>query len=276
LLSEANGPEDAAAFSGTSVPNCSTASSKVCVPMAPVSINVIGEDGYWTLSSVLPTAKAYLLPPLPNRTMIGAVLIGVFIMAHLVVLYLIRRELRKDAKTRPFLELPFVRVLAPPQTVQAVAGYHRFALTMCFVLLALLAAWAAAITLPFLPASFGELQVACLSALIFGAIVVLAVKLYGPSIPSVDAKPTETKDSVRDDPPAARTSANISSFTGWLFFVGMIATMVLFATVTMLLIAGSTDSRVGSMTLARMVGGGILSPAALTVSLIAAIYTVVI
>ena len=32
-----------------SVPYCSNAAARNCVPVAPASINVIGEDGYWTL-----------------------------------------------------------------------------------------------------------------------------------------------------------------------------------------------------------------------------------
>ena len=262
--------------------------------MAPVSINVVGEDGYWTLPSrpvaitptndgtstvqqvpAPPAPKVYALPPLPRRMIIGAGLIGVLVLGHLVVLYLIRRELGRNTDTHPFLELPFVRVLAPPQADEMAARYHRLAFTICFVLLAFLAAWTVAVALPLLSSGgLASFLVPYLSALVFGGIVVASIKLYGPSTPPVASR-TVRADDATNLTRIPRPQPSVGAFTGWLLLGGMIVTMGLFAAVTILLIRESTGGRGGSVVLARVVGGGIVSPAAVTVSLIAALYTVV-
>jgi hypothetical protein len=72
----------------------------------------------------------------------------------------------------------------------------------------------------------------------------------------------------------------LTELTGWLLFVGMLLTMGVFAVMVFWAVAGSVscvraDSLIcpdGRLTLARIVGGGIISPAALTVCLAAAFY----
>ena len=151
-------------------PYCNSPSQRSCVPIAPVSINVIGEDGYWTMPANSRRAEAALaagagdgltpvppppdlnpfpLPPLPGRILIGASLIGVVVLAHLIVLPLIRHERSTKSGKRPFLELPFVRVLAAPRAIETAAASHRFVFKICVVLLAIVAGWTAAIVLPF-------------------------------------------------------------------------------------------------------------------------------
>ena len=83
-----------------SVPYCSNVAARNCVPVAPASINVVGEDGYWTLVDASELSRArpvtinqlaaradapnvpeprnlYVapLPPMPVQFGIGAVLV---------------------------------------------------------------------------------------------------------------------------------------------------------------------------------------------------------
>src|SRR5262249_23763301 len=74
--------------SGTAwVSSCGAPPSEGCMPIIPISINVIGEDGYWTLRSVSPgtSSPTYSLPALPNQTLIPAALLVVFVLVHLGV-----------------------------------------------------------------------------------------------------------------------------------------------------------------------------------------------
>jgi hypothetical protein len=281
---------------------CESATESGCVPIAPVSISVIGEDGYWPLpttrtTSVLkasaissaieskpaaappppPLANEYPLPPLPARTLMAVVLIEVAVLAHLLVLFLIRRDLLSDSAARPFLELPFVRVLAPARTLKTIAGYHRFALRICFMLLALVGAWVLAIVLPFwLPEATPGLVTAALSALIFGAVLAAGIAWCGPSRTLAEpvSMPTDAAALPEAHAPSHRSGQFIiCSCTGWILFVGIIATVGLFAVVTILLLRDLTYGLESAKLLARMVGGGIVSPTALVVCMVAGIYT---
>jgi hypothetical protein len=287
-----------------SVTYCSPNLSKGCVPVAPVSINVVGEDGYWTLPSPRPESVAtqplpaamseckgsealhpmpsppelnvYPLPPLPVRVVLGTGLIGIVVLTHLVVLFLIRRELKKSPEQRAFLEWPFVRVLVPPQ-LTAVTGYHRLTLTICFALLALVAAWLAVVTVPFAASGgLANFMVMHVSALMFGGIVIATVSLYMPSVSPAPLVSTGGANAqagaIAEVSP--RSPLSICAMTGWLLFLGVVGTMSLLVLVTVELTMGRGDGE-HRIVLARLVGGGILSPAALIISLSAAIYTAV-
>ena len=109
-----------------------------CVPAAPVSINVIGEDGYWTITAATPTPvygpvdpdqvappsklNVAELPRLPLQFAIGALLVLAIVAIHLVVLYRIKRALTKGTEDQAFLELPFVRMFVPPITFDRAAS----------------------------------------------------------------------------------------------------------------------------------------------------------
>jgi len=295
--------KDLHSFKPTDFPYCGSATETGCVPIAPVSISVIGEDGYWPLptSRVMTVLKAspgsstpesraaaapgapllaneYPLPPLPARTLMAVVLIEVAVLAHLLVLFLIRRDLLSDSAAHPFLELPFVRVLAPAQTLKQIAAYHRFALRTCFMFLALLGAWVLAIVLPFwLPESTPSLVTAALSALIFAAVLAAGIVWCGPSraLAQPVSMPTATDAAApADHAPSHRTGQFIiCSCTGWLLFGGIVATVVLFTVVTILLVRDVTAGLESAKVLGRMVGGGIVSPTSLVVCLVAGIYT---
>src|SRR5262249_15595084 len=151
---------------------CSGGVGSACVPVAPASINIIGEDGYWTLPDVSETVEVEALdaspstnradalpapaapnvaalPGLPLRFGIGALLVLAIVGIHLWVMPAIRRALDSRAADQSLLEVPFVRVLVPPRTFTRAATFHRVSVTMCFCLLALAAAWVVAVTLPF-------------------------------------------------------------------------------------------------------------------------------
>jgi len=287
---------------------CRTRAAKPCVPIAPAPINVVGEDGYWTLpdardahqtsidrqqadTTVAPAAlpppvelSVAPLPPLPVLFSIGAVLVLVIVGVHLWVMVSIKRAFDDPAADRTFFEWPLVRVLAPPRTFNRAAGLHRFALKVCFALLSLAAAWVVAIGLPFfLPESAGLLVPVAAGAT---AVVVIytGVKSYGPRrmLPDgLTAKGAAAIQPRRTAMTVVRLAAlrlghlTMTERTGWLLFVGMVVTMLLFLALVVQTALNATTGAPGRLTLARLVGGGIISPAALTICLAASFYTAV-
>ena len=114
----------------------------------------------WSVRSISPpsiaiSAPATLhvapLPPIPPQFLIGAVLLLVIVAVHLWVMIRINRSLGDPKRDRAFFESTLVRVLVPPQACdRAAVTLHRFALTVCFALLSIAAAWVVAVILPFL------------------------------------------------------------------------------------------------------------------------------
>lgn len=311
LLSELSDPVASAPWTEKSVPYCDADHPPpACVTVAPVSINVIGEDGYWMLPAAPPPASAaqqsreskqavadrstsgipdtiaaplpippppppnhYPLPPLPGRMLIATILIVGAIASHLLVLVLIRREQRRNSPSLAFFGLPLVRILAPPDTVKAAAQGHRVALTMCFVLLALVAAWLAAVTLPFSSVGHRPGLVPGASILIAASIVVAVIRLYQPAQPETD----DFEPNAENAPERGLLGPlGICKVTTLLLLGGMLATIGLFiGTTTQLLIDGA-DTANKSLVLSRIVGAGILSPMALTLGLMTAVYAAVV
>ncbi len=180
---------DAGEAAEASLGYCGTPAVTPCVPIAPVSINVIGEDGYWTLPTVKPERIANpapvdlnvaQLPPLPLRFRIGAVLVLVIVAVHLWVMLRIKRVFDNPDGDGSFFEWPLVRVLVPPRTFHRAAGLHRFALTICFALLSLAAAWVVAIVLPFLLPESAALLVPFAAVATWAGVIYTGVKSYGP------------------------------------------------------------------------------------------------
>jgi len=275
----------------SSLEYCSTLVKEPCVPVAPVSINVIGEDGYWTLppggaaaagtgdairnsasDAMSPPSDLYVarLPPLPLQFSIGAALVLVFVSAHLVLMVLIKRGSADRKANGSFFELPLVRVLAPPHTFDYAARMHRFALGICFTLLSLAAGWAMAIVLPFVLREYPS----ALFLVPVGVVVTVAgvfaigVTCYGSRQKLADALPPSPKG-------GARRRWTLAEGTGWLLFGGMAVTMGLFAVLVYWTVRDATSGAPGRLTLSRMVGGGIVSPAAMTLCLASAFYAAV-
>ena len=73
-----------------------------------------------------------------------------------------------------------------------------------------------------------------------------------------------------------REPASIGQRAGWMLFFGIIGTMFLLLMTTVMLLKAGTGSLEDRAVLSRMVGGGIVSPAALTLCLIASLYASVI
>jgi len=279
------------------LPYCRSRNDKPCVPIAPLSINVVGEDGYWTLpdpsvphesgvaeaadttvaraegttndNAIPPPAALRVapLPPVPLQFLIPAIVVLVIVAVHLWVLLEIKRVCDGARANRSFLELPLVRVLAPPlDTLPRAASLHRFALTVCFVLLSLAAAWAVTTVLPFLlPESAQSLVFTAAAATFVGGIYV-ALKCYVPGAPVAGVDRGETPK---------RRPRTLAESTGWLLFVGMVATGLLLVTFIGETALDAADGARGRLALARIVGGGIVSPAALTILLAASLYVVV-
>jgi hypothetical protein len=347
-LPDTGGPDE------TSPRYCPASSVKNCVPIAPASISVIGEDGYWTLpdtGDVLPpppwsvrsisppsiaiSAPATLhvapLPPIPPQFLIGAVLLLVIVAVHLWVMIRINRSLGDPKRDRAFFESTLVRVLVPPQACdRAAVTLHRFALTVCFALLSIAAAWVVAVILPFLlpewagwllpiafaawmaagtvpffrPDSLGWLVPFAATATWLG-VIYTGAKCYGPRRTphrGLIATARAWLESLRHVLPVVwRAILNANAWfkslpqvmamvravirtlkhltmterTGWLLFGGMVVTMSLFMIFVVQTALNATMGAPGRLTLARIVGGGIISPAALTVSLAAAFYTAI-
>jgi hypothetical protein len=281
------------------VPYCDARGSKPCVPVAPASINVVGEGGYWTLagaqnlkvettrpagpdrlrSSVVP-APAPLnvapLPPIPTLFSIGAVLVLAIVAGHLWMLIRISRAFKDPSIDRSFFEWPLVGVLVPPRTFNRAAGLHRFAVSVCFALLSLAAAWVVAIALPFLlPASAGPI-VPCAAVATCIAVIYTGVVSYGPRRSLPDALPVGERQEASAPGIASRFGKlTMTEWAGWLLFAGMVTTMCLFVALVIETALDAINGGPGRLTIARMVGGGIVSPAALTLFLAAAFYTAV-
>ena len=311
-----------------------------CVPVAPASISVIGEDGYWTLPNVgkackveavagspsggpgeaIPDAvpapsvvpapselNVAALPDLPLQFGIGALLVLAIVTVHVWVMPAIKRVFDSPAADHSLLEWPFIRVLVPPRTFNKAAKFHRFAVSICFSLLALVAAWVVAVTLPFvLPEKLTPVAIpiglaqALTRALIpfaviatFLTVIYPAAMCYGPRRSLPDAltpnasAPVRRRGSVKvilRGMAVGFWNATLTEQAGWLLFVGMVATMGIFAVVVFWAVVGSVSCGAegllicdeGRSTLARIVGGGIISPAALTVCLVAAFYIVML
>ena len=279
---------------------------KNCVPAAPVSINVIGEDGYWTITaaaraSATPTARNNPvdrdqvappsslniadLPRLPLQFAIGALLVLVIVAVHLVVLYRIKRALTKGNVADGFLELPFVRMLVPPVTFDRAASIHRLTVRVCLGLLALAAAWVEAVALPFLVRGEGVAAAAAVAAIVTATVLLIAYAGWetGPRRrlhPDLTLT-RQTADAKRPSEAAltrfarALRSSTPAQAIGRSLFVGMLATMGLFATMVGQALAGVLNGGEWRLTLARIVGGGIVSPAALTVCFAVAFYAAV-
>jgi len=300
---------DASQTDEASLTYCRTRAAKQCVPIAPASLNVVGEDGYWTLpgasdayktstddqqddTTVAATAipppvelNVAPLPPLPVQFSIGAVLVLVLVAVHLWVMVSIKRVFDDPTADRALLEWPLARVLVPPRTFNRAAGLHRFALTVCFALLSLAAAWVVATALPFFLRESAGFLVPFAALATSVAVVYTSVKCYGPrrmlpaGLTTADAAAAiQPRRSVMVVVRAAARRLRhltMTERTGWLLFVGMVVTMLLFLAFVVQIALNATNGAPGRLTLARLVGGGIISPAALTVFLAGSFYTAV-
>ena len=155
-----------------------------------MSINVIGEDGYWTITAATPTAvygpvdpdqvappsrlNVAELPRLPLQFAIGALLVLAIVAIHLVVLYRINRALTKGTEDQAFLELPFVRMFVPPITFDRAASIHRITVRVCLGLLALAAAWVEAVALPFLVRGDGVRPMTVVATVVTATVLLVA------------------------------------------------------------------------------------------------------
>jgi len=194
---------------------------------------------------------------------------------HLIMLWLIRNDLRartNGARGRwsdaTPIEWPLVQVFAPPQTVPGAANNHLLALRMCFLLLGLVAAWVVATTLPFTidVRSHGVLA----GAVALGALAVTVIPAWvwsGESSRLADALCT-----IHD---CAQARSQLTRVTRVLF-VTVLATLVLFIGLTVNIVWQSATRDEGTLVLARYVGGGVVSPAAVTLLTMAALYVALI
>jgi hypothetical protein len=160
-----------------------------------------------------------------------------------------------------FVDWPVLRVLAPPITYDGAATAHRISFAICLLLVALLLAWMAAVILPFaLPES---LRLPPPPFILLAAAVVLipVVRLL--------SRAHGVKRLPRNGPAASRRPSS------WLLLpVLLLLLLSLGAFVAYLVDIARQGNRpeIFNLTLARIVGGGIVSPAPPILCLFAGIY----
>jgi hypothetical protein len=208
------------------------------------------------------------LPPLPMQAKVVLTLLAAFVTAQALMVLVIGQHLRQGQPARTFLEWPVLRALAPPLTYRAASATHQFVVLMYFVLLALLSAWMAATVVPFLlptgttiaePGITKAVTVA--AALLVAGLVMRPVFLLMSASRGVQTLP-------RDWPqPDAKKSSRMLSLA-LVLLVATIGTFVVYLVKLLRLeIPGALD-----LTLARLVGGGIVSPAPATLCLFAGLF----
>jgi hypothetical protein len=268
-----------------------------CIRVPQATINVIGEDGYWTLPVVpnppltgeLPaTATRPSLPPLPLRAILAALIVIGIVVLHILMLRRIRDDLRERAKrarpptgtpaaSRPpaglpaasAVEWPIVRMFAPPRTVPGAARNHLLALRVCLLFLGLAAAWVVVTTLPFMIGlSSGRAMLTGTLALASLAITVVPAWAWS----------SESKglaDDMWKGDGGAEAPSQMTPVAKGLFLTVMLA-LGLFAAVTVHTVLVTSSPDAGVLMLARYVGGGVVSPAALTLFTLIALYAALI
>lgn len=260
-----------------------------CMPH--VAISVIGEDGFWPLAGVgrthpvlerasdqdergpqvsgsepitysvkvSETFEPQGLPPFPTRARIVVTLLATFVLAQVLMVLAIGRQLRRRASARSFLEWPVLRVLVPPVTYPSAAALHRFSLLMSFVILGLLFAWIAAVAVPFISSAHGDA----------GAVVVTVLAAAVVLVPALLLISQGTEATPRHWPELAKRKSS------WMLMPALVLLMLTIGAFVWYL-AGLVRAEVPddlNLTLARLVGGGIVSPAPATLCLLAGLYT---
>ena len=241
-----------------------------------VAISVIGEDGFWPLAGAERTAAAsYVqaanagrifnprpLPPLPTQAVVVAILLGVFVLAQFLMLVVIGVQLGRGMPARSFLEWPVLRVFAPPVTYGTARKAYRIGMLLCFAVVALISTWVTAVVVLFeLPASSRAFPASTATLLAGGLALAPAALLI--------AMPQGLTGLPRDWPQAARKKSS------WLL-IFVLALFVLsgwfFGAYVVGLLRESASPSDLDLTLARLVGGGIVSPAPATLCLFAGLY----
>ena len=272
-----------------------------CIRQPRATINVIGEDGYWTLpyvpASTNPGEPPVLvtpaqLPPVPLRALLAALIVIGIAGLHVFMIRLIRGELRAWAEklraraeklqerakpdspaTAPaasVLEWPIVRMFVPPRTVPGAASNHLRALRICFLLLGLSVAWVVVTTVPFsLGFSVGR-------AVLTGTLALAALAMTVVPAWRWCGESKELADRIRKGYDNGHDAPSQMTLVAKGIFSIVVLTLVSFAFVTVNTLRLTADPNVGPLVLARYVGGGVVSPAALTLLTLTAIYAALI
>lgn len=274
-----------------------------CIPLPPATINVIGEDGYWTLPLV-PDSPAFggssinatrpPLPPLPLRAILAALIVIGIVGLHILMFRRIRDDLREQGKrARPAdgtparfrpsaalpaasaLEWPIVRMFTPPRTVPGAARNHLLALRVSLLFLGLASAWVVVTTVPFV------IGISSVRAMVTGTLALASVALtvvpawvwsseskrHADEIWGADEK---RKEDGRAEAPSQMTPVAKGLFLTLMLTLGSFAAV----TVQTLLLTANPDA--GALMLSRYVGGGVVSPAAHTLFTLTALYAALI
>ena len=267
-----------------------TPSGKGCMPR--VTISVIGEDGFWPLPGVAVTQReivqkddkgekektvAYAqaassslrpspshLPPLPTHARIVITMLGVFVLAHVLMVLVMGYKLLRGEPAQRFLEWPVLRVLAPPVTYASASRLHTFCLVLCFVILALISAWIAAVVVPFVRTAS---DTASIPAALTSAATLLACGLVLVALVLLILMARRAEGLPPNWPQAARTKSS------WLLMPALPLLLLTIGSFGVYLVElvkqGPSDL---DLALARLVGGGIVSPAPATLFLFAGLY----
>jgi hypothetical protein len=253
-----------------------------CIRVPQATINVIGEDGYWTLPFVPnppiagespATATKTLLPPLPLRATLAALIVIGIVGLHILMLRRIRDDLRSRRKlptpAASTLEWPIVRMFAPPRTVPGAARNHLLALKICALFLGLAAAWVVVTIVPFM-IGLSYCGVTLTGTLALASLAITVVPSWAWS--------SESKGLIDDTRKGADFSEAPSEMTPVAkgLFLTVLVTLGVFAAVTVQTLLLAARPTAGALTLARYVGGGFVSPVALTLFTLVALYVAII
>jgi hypothetical protein len=253
------------------------ASNGLCSP--PSWISVIGDDRYWPMARFSPaalqesvvTTAVKPVPqtaiPFPFTATFFTILLALVAAAHVAAAAYLCSQL-PFCDPRSLLRWPFIRVLAPPITFSQSASLHSISLLFCFAIVAMVASvGASVITLRWivLPGGPDRRWPAVVAAL------GLFVLVFAPAIVLVWRTKSFNRNPFLDAPVERPTPPRIARF------VVLGVTLLVFGTLCTLAWAiGSMifapDVPNMAFKMARLLGGGIVSPAAAALCLMTALY----
>jgi hypothetical protein len=259
-----------------------------CQP--PVWISVLGDDAYWPISHETPAdpardasasrsalmridgvASPRHLPRMPAPTMFVALLLLLVCGGHAGALFMVGRKLRQTPHDyRRLMALPVVRLMIPPDPRSIAASLHGVSLCFCVALIAMACGWVVCMVIlyalsPANPLAAGVLRVALaivIAGLIAGGIVVcrkhqrLARKFADPNATQI--RPTHNKVGM-----ALMSVGILLIVLAYLAFLWFIIDILM-----------TSAPQYLSLRIARILAGGVVSPALTTLCLFAALYSI--
>jgi hypothetical protein len=255
-----------------------------CAP--PAWVSVVGDDGYWPLARKADYSKVmYTVQGIPRRetprplpTTAGLIGLTLIVIAggHGWCSRYLAGALRSNPDPRRFLRWPILRILAPPITQRTIAAGHSVVVLMCLSVLAALVAWCAVVFALHILLGFGLLNgVTRIVAAVAGALVLYLVISQAWTLLRVSSQ-IDTLQFLDEHQRAAIDDALSNLTPGRRIFVGIGAALIVGSLLSFIWFIGhtalSSDESDVSLRVARILGGGIVSPAPVAICLFGALY----